>query len=71
MTLTEVKEMADTQFETFMVYLHADYPEFVLKYQINKTMKVDFIEAVIRQVWVGQSYDKIDILDFMVNRGTR
>ncbi len=71
MSLTSIKEMAEHEFEPFLEMIHNDYPELVLKYQINKTMKADFIEAVLRQVWVQKPYDKKDILDFMSNRGQR
>jgi hypothetical protein len=71
MSLTTIKNIAEEEFESFIDMLHADYPELILKYQINKTMKTDFIEAVIRQVWVNKQYDKIDILEFMINRGNR
>ncbi len=63
--------MADLEFEPFINMIHTDYPELVLKYQINSNMKMDFIEAVLRQVWVQKPYDKIDILDFMSKRGQR
>jgi len=71
MSITSIKDMADKEFETFIDMLHTDFPELVLKYQINKSMKADFIEAVVRQVWVNKAYDKIDILDFMTSRGSR
>lgn len=71
MNLTEIKEMAEQEFQPFMHMINNVYPELLLKYQINKDMKVDFIEAVLRQVWVQKAYDKIDILDFMSNRGQR
>jgi len=71
MSLTSIKDMAETEYEVFIKTIHDEYPELILKYQINKTMKADFIEAVIRQVWINKSYDKIDILDFMTNRGNR
>lgn len=63
--------MAEDEFEPFLEMIHKDYPELVLKYQINSSMKADFIEAVLRQVWVQKPYDKKDILDFMSNRGQR
>ena len=71
LSLTSIKEMAETEFEPFLQTIHDDYPELVLKYQINSNMKADFIEAVLRQVWVQQPYDKEDILNFMTNRGQR
>ena len=71
MTLTELSKVASSEFDTFVDMIHDDYPELLLKYQINKDMKSDFIEAMMRQVWIQKSYNKIDILEFMVTRGKR
>jgi len=71
LSLTSIKELAEQEYTSFLQSIHDDYPELILKYQINNNTKVDFVEAVIRQVWIGKEYDKIDILDFMANRGNR
>ena len=65
MSLTNIKELAENDFESFLDSLHEDYPELVLKYQITPKSKNDFIEAVIRQVWIQRPYDRIEILDYM------
>jgi len=68
MSLTSIKELAEKEFPAFLVSLHENYPELVLKYQINNTMKNEFVEAVVRQVWNNQKYDIEPILEFMVER---
>ena len=65
MSLTSIKELAENDFESFLDSLHEDYPELVLKYQITQKSKNDFIEAVLRQVWIQRPYDRIEILEYM------
>lgn len=66
MSLTSIKELAENDFKQFLDSLHEDYPELILKYQITSKSKNDFIEAVLRQVWIQRPYDRIEILDYMV-----
>ena len=71
MSLTSIKELAVTEYDSFLTMIYDEYPELILKYPINHSMKSDFIEAVLRQVWVKKPFDKLDILKFMTDRRKR
>lgn len=68
MSLTSIRNMADSDFDSFLEMLHKDYPELVLKYNITINDKIDFIEGVVRQVWIQKKFDIEEILKFIVRR---
>ena len=68
MSLSSIKEIAEREFEPFLKNLHQEHPDLVLKYQITKDMKNEFVEGALRQVWNNEPYDRKSILDFMIER---
>ena len=66
--LLEIKEMASNEFDSFLANIHTNNPELILKYQLTKDMKNEFIEAAIKQFWTQKPWDTKEVIEFTVER---
>jgi len=68
MSLTSIAKLAEDSFINTLNSVYDDYPELIIKYPLDKNMKNEFIEAVLRQVWNQKEYDLEEILKFTLIR---
>lgn len=64
----QIKEIAESQFPNYLESLHENYPELILKYQINTDMKNEFFEAVLAQYWKQKPFNMNTVLESIVKR---
>lgn len=66
--LRKIKELAENEFDSFLENLHEENPHLLLKYQLTREMKNEFIEAAVKQFWTQKAFDLEEVLKFTLER---
>lgn len=63
--IKNIVDLAIDEYPRFMNDIINNEPELYLKFMIDETMVNFFVEAVVKQFWVQEAFDKIKVLEFM------
>lgn len=61
----EIAYTAEDSFGGFIDNLIDHKPELVLKYNINREMKLEYVEGVLLQYWSNEALNEIELLEYM------